>query len=64
MNAFTRSKTLYPKPVLTSRPADGYFGLCLGNGLNFNQTLFRSHPKPVKGKAAIKRAKRAKQAAR
>lgn len=43
---------------------DGYLAQRLSKRRDAGVTLFRQHPKPVKGKAAVKAAKRARHAAR
>lgn len=42
---------------------DGYVGVCLGHFKNPNRTFVREHPK-VRGKAAVKAAKKARMRAR
>jgi hypothetical protein len=51
-----------PNDAPVWRHARGYFGVRLGKHRNPNLTLFRKTPK-VRGKAAVKAAKRARQAA-
>lgn len=53
MRAFKRENTFRGGPVPGDRPADGYVRV-RGDGY----TLRRIDPKPAKGKAAVKAAKR------
>lgn len=60
MRSIQRPNAPHDEPWEVWQPARGYFGVRLGGDLNPNVTLIRRAPKAVKGKAAVKRAKRAR----